>query len=220
MMGLADFNLTPKAKKGLKDSKKFAKDNGHDLVTVAHLVYGCLSNISDTCSLRLKSYDIDFDIKLFEDIFQKYAKKDEYYFLSKKGQGGWHNDVNEMIKSAKDFSDMFDSYFIGIEHILYVILDSDNDFIRFLSKNSIDLLLAKDLIEGYILEDSIPPLDQMKGSFISDTEELIDVEDLQSPLPNISKYSINLNEKYLSKKSATISGRDSEIYQLVETLRS
>ena len=218
MMGLADFNLTPKAKKGLKDSKKFAKDNGHDLVTVAHLVYGCLSNISDTCSLRLKSYDIDFDVKLFEDIFKKYAKKDEYYFLSKKGQGGWHNDVNEMIKSAKDFSDMFDSYFIGIEHILYVILDSDNDFIRFLSKNNIDLLLAKDLIEGYILEDSIPPLDKMRDSFVSDSEELVNVEDLQSPLPNISKYCINLNEKYLSNKSATISGRDNEIHQLVEIL--
>ena len=128
MMGLADFNLTPKAKKGLKDSKKFAKDNGHDLVTVAHLVYGCLSNISDTCSLRLKSYDIDLDVEVFKDIFKKYSKQNEHYFLSKKGQGGWHSDVNETIKSAKDFSDMFDSYFIGIEHILYVIFQLRNNF--------------------------------------------------------------------------------------------
>lgn len=218
MMGLADFNLTPKAKKGLKDSKNFAKDNGHDLVTVAHLVYGCLSNISDTCSLRLKSYDVDFDVKLFEDVFSKYAKKNEHYFLSKKGQGGWHNDVNEMIKSAKDFSDMFDSYFIGIEHILYVILDSENEFVRFLSKNNIDLLLAKDLIEGYILEDSIPPIDQMRGAFVSETEELVDVEDLKGPLPHISKYCINLNEKYMNSKCATISGRNDEINQLVEIL--
>ena len=28
MMGLTDFNLTPKAKKGLKDSQKFAEANG------------------------------------------------------------------------------------------------------------------------------------------------------------------------------------------------
>ena len=99
-----------------------------------------------------------------------------------------------------------------------VLVDSDNDFIRFLSKNNIDLLLAKDLIEGYILEDSIPPLDKMRDSFVSDSEELVNVEDLQSPLPNISKYCINLNEKYLSNKSATISGRDNEIHQLVEIL--
>ena len=38
MMGLTDFNLTPKAKKGLKDAKKFAEANGHSLVTNAHLV--------------------------------------------------------------------------------------------------------------------------------------------------------------------------------------
>ena len=42
MMGLTDFNLTPKAKKGLKDAQKFAEANGHSLVTTAHLVYGCI----------------------------------------------------------------------------------------------------------------------------------------------------------------------------------
>ena len=84
MMGLADFNLTPKAKKGLKDSKKFAKDNGHDLVTTAHLVYGCLSNLSDSCSLRLLSYDIDLNAELFKGIFKKYVNQNKDYFLSKK----------------------------------------------------------------------------------------------------------------------------------------
>jgi ATP-dependent Clp protease ATP-binding subunit ClpA len=54
MMGLTDFNLTPKAKKGLKDAQKFAEANGHSLVTTAHLVYGCLVNISDSCALKLK----------------------------------------------------------------------------------------------------------------------------------------------------------------------
>ena len=81
-MGLADFNLTPKAKKGLKDSKKFARDNGHDLVTVAHLVYGCLSNISDTCSLRLKSYDIDLDVEVFKGIFEIFSCCVELIFFN------------------------------------------------------------------------------------------------------------------------------------------
>ena len=218
MMGLADFNLTPKAKKGLKDSKKFAKDNGHDLVTTAHLVYGCLLNISDSCSLRLKSYDVDLNIELFKDIFQKYVEQNEDYFLSKKGQGGWHEDVNQTIRSAKDFSDMFDSYFIGIEHVLYVILDEDNAFVKYLSQNGIDVILTKDLIEGYILEDSIPPLGQMRRSFDAETEEFVNIEDLQGPLPQISKYCVNLNEEFMSNKGSIISGRDKEINQLVEIL--
>ena len=48
MMGLTDFNLTPKAKQGLKDAKKFAEANGHSVVDAPHLVYGCLANLSDS----------------------------------------------------------------------------------------------------------------------------------------------------------------------------
>ena len=117
-MGLTDFNLTPKAKKGLKDAQKFAEANSHSLVTTAHLVYGCLVNISDSCLLKLKSYGISIDGKNFIKLFKKYAAENKDEFQTKKGQGGWHDDVNEIIFFAKEFSDNFDSYFIGVEHIL------------------------------------------------------------------------------------------------------
>ena len=216
MMGLADFNLTPKAKKGLKDSKKFAKDNGHDLVTTAHLVYGCLSNLSDSCSLRLLSYDIDLNAELFKGIFKKYVNQNEDYFLSKKGQGGWHEDVSETIRSAKDFSDMFDSYFIGIEHVLYVVLDEDDMFVKFLSQNGINVMLLKDLLEEYLSEDV--RLGQIRHSFDDEAEDFINHKGVEEELPQISKYCINLNEEFGLKGGFTISGRDKEISQLVEVL--
>ena len=216
MMGLADFNLTPKAKKGLKDSKKFAKDNGHDLVTTAHLVYGCLSNLSDSCSLRLLSYDIDLNAELFKVIFKKYVNQNKDYFLSKKGQGGWHEDVSETIRSAKDFSDMFDSYFIGIEHVLYVVLDEDDMFVKFLSQNGINVMLLKDLLEEYLSEDI--PLGRIMHSFDDEAEDFINRTGVEEELPEISKYCINLNEEFGLKGGFTISGRDEEINQLVEVL--
>ena len=216
MMGLADFNLTPKAKKGLKDSKKFARDNGHNLVTTAHLVYGCLSNLSDTCSLRLLSYDINLDAELFKGIFKKYVNQNEDYFLSKKGQGGWHEDVSETIRSAKDFSDMFDSYFIGIEHVLYVVLDEDDMFVKFLSQNGINVMLLKDLLEEYLSEDV--RLGQIRHSFGDEAEDFINHKGVEEELPQISKYCINLNEEFGLKGGFTISGRDKEISQLVEVL--
>ena len=216
MMGLADFNLTPKAKKGLKDSKKFAKDNGHDLVTTAHLVYGCLSNLSDSCSLRLLSYDIDLNAELFKVIFKKYVNQNKDYFLSKKGQGGWHEDVSETIRSAKDFSDMFDSYFIGIEHVLYVVLDEDDIFVKFLSQNGINVMLLKDLLEEYLSEDI--PLGRIMHSFDDEAEDFINRTGVEEELPEISKYCINLNEEFGLKGGFTISGRDEEINQLVEVL--
>jgi len=226
MMGLTDFNLTPKAKKGLKDSQKFAEANGHTLVTTAHLVYGCLVNISDSCAVRLKTYGISFEGKKFIKLFKKYAVENKDYFQGLKGQGGWHEDVNEIIFFAKDFSDNFDSYFIGIEHILYTILDMEGHFIEYLKANGIDTIHAKDIIETYILETSIPPTDQIKNILI-DSSRLEDGKlkiktkreaAAEGPLPNLARYCVNLNERFVSQKTSKVSGRDKEINELIEIL--
>ena len=220
MMGLTDFNLTPKAKKGLKDAQKFAEANGHSLVTTAHLVYGCLVNISDSCALKLKTYGIKVDGKLFIKLFKEYTKQNDEEFQSKKGQGGWHDDVNEAIFFAKEFSDNFDSYFIGVEHILYVIFDMEGKFVEHLRQNGIDTFYAKDIIETHVLETSIPPTDQVKNILYAESKKsnLTPREKGHSSLPHLSKYCVNLNQQFISKRSSHISGRDEEIREIVEIL--
>ena len=168
MMGLTDFNLTPKAKKGLKDAKKFAEANSHSLITNAHLVYGCLVNVSDSCALKLKGYGVSFDANLFIKAFKEYASENKSNFKAKKGQEAWHEEVNEVIFFAKEFSDNFDSYFIGVEHILYVILDMGSPFVDYLKGAGIDTDYAKDIIETHVLETSIPPTDQIKNILYSE----------------------------------------------------
>jgi ATP-dependent Clp protease ATP-binding subunit ClpC len=220
-MGLTDFNLTPKAKKGLKDSQKFAEANGHTLVTTAHLVYGCMMNISDSCAVRLKSYDLHIVGKKFIKLFKKYATQNKEYFQASKGQGGWHEDVNEIIFFAKDFSDNFDSYFIGIEHILYTILDMEGHFVEYMKSNGIDTIHAKDIIEAYILESSIPladPIDSGRLDIESKLKSHSEKEFLEDSLSLLTKYCVNLNEKFVTQKTSLISGRDSEIHELVEIL--
>lgn len=218
-MGLTDFNLTPKAKKGLKDAKKFAEANGHALVTTEHLIYGCLVNLSDSCALKLKGYGVPLEQKEFVKIFKDYASKNTKIFESTKGQGGWHEDVNEVILFAKEFSDQFDSYFIGVEHILYVILDMEGPFIAHLRENAIDPLHAKDVIETHVLESSIPPTDQIKNILqIQGKRNFSLQEEEQRPVSHLSKYCINLNERFLDKQSSKISGRDDETNELIEIL--
>ena len=219
MMGLTDFNLTPKAKKGLKDAKKFAEANGHALVTTEHLIYGCLVNLSDSCALKLKGYGVPLEQKEFVKIFKDYASKNTKIFESTKGQGGWHEDVNEVILFAKEFSDQFDSYFIGVEHILYVILDMEGPFIAHLRENAIDPLHVKDVIETHVLESSIPPTDQIKNILqIQGKRNFSLQEEEQRPVSHLSKYCINLNERFLDKQSSKISGRDDETNELIEIL--
>ena len=219
MMGLTDFNLTPKAKKGLKDAKKFAEANGHTLVTTEHLIYGCLVNLSDSCSLKLKGYGVPLEQKEFVKIFKDYSSKNTKTFESTKGQGGWHEDVNEVILFAKEFSDQFDSYFIGVEHILYVILDMEGPFITHLRENAIDPLHAKDVIETHVLESSIPPTDQVKNILhIGSKRNFSFQEEEQRPVSHLSKYCINLNERFIDNRSSKISGRDDETNELIEIL--
>ena len=158
------------------------------------------------------------------DYSNAYAKNKDY-FQASKGQGGWHEDVNEIIFFAKDFSDNFDSYFIGIEHILYTILDMEGPFVEYMKANGIDTIHAKDIIETYVLETSIPPTDQIKNILL-DPEKIEDVRlkikskkiEGEGPLPNLSKYCVNLNERFVSQKTSKVSGRDKEIHELIEIL--
>ena len=219
-MGLTEFNLTPKAKKGLKDAKKFADANGHSLVTIEHLLYGCLVNLSDSCSLKLKGYGVLLEQEKFIKLFKEYASKNKEIFKATKGQGGWHEDINEVIFFAKEFSDNFDSYFIGVEHILYVILDMEGSFISYLRESGIDPLHVKDVIETHVLENSIPPSDQIKSilHFGPKQNWSFREEEEQRPLSHLSKYCINLNARFLDNRSSKISGRDDETNELIEIL--
>ena len=219
-MGLTDFNLTPKAKKGLKDAKKFAEANGHSLVTTEHLIYGCLVNLSDSCSLKLKGFGVLLGQKEFVKLFKDYASKNGEVFEATKGQGGWHEDVNEVILFAKEFSDNFDSYFIGVEHILYVILDMEGSFVTHLRQNGMDPLHVKDVIETHVLENSIPPSDEIKNILhIGSARNLSSREEgLQRSPSHLSKYCSNLNARFVENRSAKITGRDDETNELIEIL--
>ena len=222
MMGLTDFNLTPKAKKGLRDAKKFAEANSHSLVTNAHLTYGCLVNISDSCALKLKSYGISLDAKLFIKTFKEYAAENKSRFEQKKGQGAWHEEVNEVVFFAKEFSDNFGSYFIGVEHILYVILDMGGPFIEHLKETGIDATYAKDIIETHVLETSIPPTDQIKNILQIEGKKPAPAKPSPEPqstgLEHLTKYCVNLNHQFISKRSSKISVRYSETNELIEIL--
>ena len=194
MMGLTDFNLTPKAKKGLKDAKKFAEANGHSLVSAPHLIYGCLSNLSDSCILKLKGYGVPLDSQKFVKIFKDYSIKNEKSFESSKGQGGWHQEINEILLLSKEFSDTFDSFFIGVEHILYIAIDSGGEFIDHLRSEGIDPIHIKDVIETHVLETSIPPTDQIKTILqIEGKRGSFSREEEKAPLSYLDQFCINLN---------------------------
>tara|TARA_R110002020_G_scaffold234906_2_gene447051 strand:+ start:10516 stop:12945 length:2430 start_codon:yes stop_codon:yes gene_type:complete len=219
-MGLTDYNLTPKAKKGIKDAKNFAEANNHSLINNSHLVYGCLANVSDSLSLKFKTKNINLELKTFVKFFKEFSVNNEKLFEGVKGSGPWHDEVNEAIFFAKEFSDNFDSYFIGPEHILYVVLDMGGEFIEHLQLHGIDIFKVKDIIETHVLETSVPQIEQGKNIFQIETKKNIDseIKTKSTSLEHLSKYCTNLNHHFLSNPSYKISGRDLETDQLIEIL--
>ena len=224
MMGLTDFNLTPKAKKGLQDAKNFAEANGHSLVDSSHLIYGCLANISDSLKIKLKGYGVTLDTEKYAKIFREYASKYPKKFEPTKGQGGWHQDVNDIILFAKEFSDMFDSFFINVEHILHTVLDMGGELIEYLRSKEIEPAHIKDVIETHILETSIPPTDQIKNILQIEGKKgpkfvkFVDETENKQPVSNLKQYCINLNEKFITDQPAKITGRNNETKNLIEIL--
>jgi ATP-dependent Clp protease ATP-binding subunit ClpC len=218
MMGLTDFNLTPKAKKGFKDAQKFAEANGHSLITNAHLIYGCLVNISDSCAIKLKTYGVPLDLKTYIAHFKKYSADNKDQFKAKKGAGAWHDEVNKAVFFAKEFSDNFDSYFISVEHLLFIVFDMGGPFIEYLRENGSDVYYAKDIIEGHILESSIPQHETIKKLLSIEGKPKERRQEPERSVDNLSRYCINMNHEFITKRNSKISGRDSETSELVEIL--
>ena len=221
MMGLTDYNLTPKAKKGIKDAQKFAEANNHSIINNSHLVYGCLANISDSFSLKLKTQKINLELRAFIKFFKDFSANNKSLFEGVKGSGPWHDEINEAIFFAKEFSDNFDSYFIGPEHILYVVLDMGGDFVEYLQLHGIDVFKVKDMIETHVLETSIPQGEQQgKNVFQIETKKNIDseIKTKSASFEHLVKYCTNLNHHFLSNNSYKISGRDTETDQVIEIL--
>ena len=150
MMSITDYNLTPKTKKAIKDSKLFASSNSHGLIRTAHLFYGCLSNLSDRIEPLFKSAGVSYSPEEYIKDFKALCENNEDYFLRSKNQNSWHSELNAIISEAKSFADENEDFFISVEHILYCILTSD--FSAIMDSAYCDFLHMSEVLLGLIID--------------------------------------------------------------------
>ena len=95
-------------------------------------------------------------------------------------------------------------------------------FIVHLKEPGIDATYAKDIIETLVLETSIPPTDQIKNILQIEGKKPAPAKPSPEPqstgLEHLTKYCVNLNHQFISKRSSKISGRDTETNELIEIL--
>ena len=222
MMLLTEFNLTPKAKKAIRGAKLFAESYEHELIRNEHLIYGCLTNISDRAGLLFESRGIDYTPKMFLKAFNKFCSDNKNHFIRSKNQNSWHNELNECLEAAKDFAFAHEDHFIGIEHLLYVLLDFDEClFMDYLCESGLDIEYQKELIEELIVDCSI--ISQPTSRTTSQTEtnsnpRRLAPEEEEFKFEYTSKYCKNLNQHAILNHTPPIRSRDSEIGEMIEIL--
>jgi ATP-dependent Clp protease ATP-binding subunit ClpC len=215
MMGINDFNLTPRAKKAYKIAKQFATDKNHSVINNSHVFYGCLANASDSFWANVEKNKINLSIDRYLEIFSNLKKDKPSFFKSHKNSGNWHQEVNDVMVAAKSFSEIHDNFYIGSEHIIYCILECSTFFCEYLFNSGVDTELLKSMIESSIVDHNVDAPQSEANPFDGLSQETKTLAKKYEPL---QKYCICLNEEVINNKIGPISNRETEIDQLIETL--
>ena len=216
MMGINNFNLTPRAKKAYKHAKEFAIVNAHKGINNAHLCYGCLNNLSEDLIMSLELNDIDIHTINHEDSWVIYFEQYPDDFVNDFEVESWAKETNDIISYAQKLSEIYEQDYIGIEHIFYSILQNSEKICKFFSNQKVDVDFLKNIIKDNIYSPWKKSQDE--------TEKQTEEKSLQSkPIEKKKSKSLELYCSYLNKKAADgqfnfISGRDKEIDEVIEII--
>ncbi len=223
MMSLTEYNLTPKAKKAIRDAKLFAEANNHGRVRNEHLIYGCLINLSDRNILLFESRGVVYEPRDFIKTFKKFCKKNPEFFLKRKNENSWHDELNSTILESKFFAETHDDHFVGVEHLLYILLDTKSNFKKDLEDSGLETDYFKDVIEEIIV-DSNPVVSNSSSSNVfsespkEKSSSYSQKEDEEVVPENLLKYCVNMNQEMFMKDFPPIVSRDEEIESVIEIL--
>ena len=223
MMSLTDYNLTPKAKKAIRDAKLFAEANNHKRIRNEHLIYGCLINLSDRNILLFESRGVVYEPRDFIKTFKRFCKKNPDFFIKKRNENAWHDELNSTILESSYFAQAHDDHFVGVEHLLYILLDNKSTFKKELENSGLETDYFKDVIEEIIIESNpVVGANTQSGDLSEGFSERRSSSksdrDVEIVPENLLKYCVNMNQEMFLKDFPPVVSRDEEIEEVVEVL--
>jgi ATP-dependent Clp protease ATP-binding subunit ClpC len=216
MMGINNFNLTPRAKKIYKCAKEFAVENAHKHINNSHIFYGCLKNLSEDLTISLEISDINLGLIDHEQLLSDYFKEHPQDFAKDFATENWQEETSHIINYAQKLSEVYEHDYIGIEHIFYSILENSKQISSFLATKKIDVELLKAVVKSRIEH----VFKEDKESSQKHTED----GSIQNQLSESGKkQALNLYCSFLNMKAANgefnfISERDGEIDEVIEII--
>ena len=203
-MDLSKFNLTPSAKKALKDSEFVAETFGHLKVIDLHLTLSILN---------FNHNNIDYVFSSNGIVKEGIKKSIEYalacYKEPKRKHKIYSKEIQNILEDSLKLSSKLKDEFVGIDHMLLIILSTREEICDFLLSLDIDLeKINKDLKNT--IKNGIP-----KDLVVSHQSNK---KPNNEPISDISDWCEDLNEKISERGDFEIFGRDEEIDRIFEVL--
>ena len=203
-MNLSDFNLTPSAKKAIKDSELLSETFGHLKVIDLHLMLSIL---------HFEHTNIDFLFMSNGIIKEGVTKSIEFALVAykepRRKKKIFSPEIKEILEQASLIASKLKDEFIGLDHILLSILTTREEIAEYLIELDLDLeKLNKDLkqiIKLGIPRDFVPTSSPPQPPSSKD-------------LDGVSDWCVDLNDKISSRGDFEIFGRDKEIERIFEVL--
>ena len=196
-------NFTPRAQKAIASAKKIAKELNNSTVTPAHLLIAILESRQFVINAILENLNIEgsFFSTMLQDAITEDSKKDapEYGELFK-----------DKIKESLAYASKISHDYVGLEHLFYVCLSSEELKLYFedLGHNVQKILKS---VEGYILSSQAPEKKNKTHTPVS-TNETAPKESA------IARFSIDYTQLAIDNKLDEVFFKELEVSQISEVL--
>ena len=226
MMDVNNLNWTPKAKRAWDLAVQLAKAKNHSSVNCCHLFCVFWLHSNESFHAFTISRGIHLNPKRLQALFDKYINQNNDLFFDEKFVKKSNEYVEKALEEARKIAEKKDNFFVGTEHIIYGILESDKEFSNFLFEKDIDTehlklciecFIAGEVIHGNHFEVDEDDDDEYDDDEEDDEEDDEDAREEESSA-FLEKYCVLLNDEVQKPNFGKISGRDKEIALIEEIL--
>lgn len=219
---LKEYNLTPRAKKAIKDAQKFAQDMGNKTVNNLHIFYGCIFNANGDLNKLLNRIYLTVDHIDMESLLDVAYEEFPEKFTLTESSDPWHPELTKALKKASDISNDFDHCYIAIEHLLLGILETSPYILEYLSEMGYDikknLSQLINLVSGEKVLEEHSISDDYENFNLHDLENIEELAKKEESIRELQKFGSNLNYLAAQGKIQPVYERENEISSLIEVL--
>jgi ATP-dependent Clp protease ATP-binding subunit ClpA len=218
MMDIGNKNWTPRVMAAWSQVGDLAISKQHSISNTYHLFLSLWNNSNTPFITFLQEKGLKINADIANDLVDQYAKKRSDLFLDKNSDSIIEESIRKCIVSAASLAKYKKNIYLGIEHFIWGILDSDQSFCDFLLEKDIDTEYLKQCIISFVGGEAERILQDHGFEEVDGIDDLDPEEEAELKNSQLERFCVLLNEVVAKPNFGIISGRDKEISHLEEIL--